>query len=481
MLAPVGIVGEQVAEVDVARGVEVRLQRAPLGRVDDPGRRVGHAGLHVVGGQPILADAHRRVRVRRRGRYRPRPEPEGRDRAGMEAHGAGVRRGRRGSGRTTIVRSSVSSNGTGANVLALVSPSTRLINGDGRFVAFHSMADNLVPNDTNGQNDVFRHDNQTGVTTRVSLADSAPRSPAQAVVAATSSPATTLRFSTSAALEPADTNGAGDVYVRTISTGTTRRVSIRPDGTPIVLSDLTTSLQDVSLSDDGRYVAMRLSGEGLGDTFLHDRVAGTTVLLTPGTRDPRRRRREVGGRRRAVHPGHLWAHQLPLAAEPARLAADRPAVRLRRVRRDLGWPIRRRPALWRVPDLPVRRAHRPRALGSDHPGVHEGATARRAGGNRLDLRRRPHREQCGRDGRAEVADLATGVVQVVEPTGAGPGRRIRRGAQRERSLRLVDLDRGARAGRHEPRERTCTPAPHSNRRVTAVVPASIARGPPTRS
>ena len=43
------------------------------------------------------------------------------------------------------------------------------ISGDGRFVAFASTAPNLVPGDTNGTQDVFVHDRQTGATERVSV------------------------------------------------------------------------------------------------------------------------------------------------------------------------------------------------------------------------------------------------------------------------------------------------------------------------
>ena len=38
------------------------------------------------------------------------------------------------------------------------------ISNDGRFVAFHSAATNLVAGDTNGGTDVFVHDRQTGET-----------------------------------------------------------------------------------------------------------------------------------------------------------------------------------------------------------------------------------------------------------------------------------------------------------------------------
>src|SRR3954466_13447299 len=41
---------------------------------------------------------------------------------------------------------------------------------DGRYVAFSSWADNVVPNDSNGESDVFVRDLQTGTTRLVSVA-----------------------------------------------------------------------------------------------------------------------------------------------------------------------------------------------------------------------------------------------------------------------------------------------------------------------
>src|SRR5262245_16125332 len=60
---------------------------------------------------------------------------------------------------------SVSSDGTGGNNQS----DMPAISADGRFVAFVSLADNLVPDDTNGFADVFVHDRRTGKTERVSL------------------------------------------------------------------------------------------------------------------------------------------------------------------------------------------------------------------------------------------------------------------------------------------------------------------------
>ena len=47
---------------------------------------------------------------------------------------------------------------------------TPAISADGRFVAFHSEASNLVSGDTNGVSDIFVHDRQNGRTTRASVA-----------------------------------------------------------------------------------------------------------------------------------------------------------------------------------------------------------------------------------------------------------------------------------------------------------------------
>lgn len=62
---------------------------------------------------------------------------------------------------------SVSSAGVQGNALA----SVPAISGDARFVAYRSIASNLVPNDYNNTEDVFLFDRQTRVTTLVSLND----------------------------------------------------------------------------------------------------------------------------------------------------------------------------------------------------------------------------------------------------------------------------------------------------------------------
>ena len=63
-----------------------------------------------------------------------------------------------------ITRVSVTSTGTEATGSSMAG----VISDDGRYVAFHSFSNILVPNDDNGVVDVFRHDLQTGLTVQVS-------------------------------------------------------------------------------------------------------------------------------------------------------------------------------------------------------------------------------------------------------------------------------------------------------------------------
>ncbi|MPZ53256.1 MAG: hypothetical protein GEU79_11080 [Acidimicrobiia bacterium] len=63
------------------------------------------------------------------------------------------------------IRVSVDNNATEANRDS-VFPS---ISADGRYVAYDSVASNLVADDTNNERDVFVHDTQQGTTTRISV------------------------------------------------------------------------------------------------------------------------------------------------------------------------------------------------------------------------------------------------------------------------------------------------------------------------
>lgn len=127
---------------------------------------------------------------------------------------------------------------------------------DGRFIAFDSLAWNLVPGDTNGVADAFVHDRQTGTTERVSVATGSTQG--NAASGSTLSPSVAIstdgRFvaftSTASNLVPGDTNGTTDVFVRDRQTGTTERVSVSSAGAQA--NDAST---DPAISGDGTLVA----------------------------------------------------------------------------------------------------------------------------------------------------------------------------------------------------------------------------------
>jgi Tol biopolymer transport system component len=159
------------------------------------------------------------------------------------------------------------------------------ISADGRFVAFDSLATNLVPGDTNGLGDVFFHDRQTGATERVSVDSAGAEGDGTSLYPTISADGRYVAFTSEATnLVPGDTNAHRDIFVRDRLTGTTERVSVDSAG---VQAD-NDSVPPALLSADGRYVAFLSGASNLvsGDTnhewdvFVHDRQSGTTERVS---------------------------------------------------------------------------------------------------------------------------------------------------------------------------------------------------------
>lgn len=103
------------------------------------------------------------------------------------------------------------------------------ISGNGRYVAFSSLATNLVTGDTNGQRDVFLRDRTAGTTVRVSLSDADGQlSTGAGSTTMSASGSTVLFFTNDQASSSPDADGEFDVYARNVVTGTTRRVTTGP-------------------------------------------------------------------------------------------------------------------------------------------------------------------------------------------------------------------------------------------------------------
>ncbi len=149
-----------------------------------------------------------------------------------------------------------------------------------RFVAFESDATNLVVGDTNGATDVFVHDRENGVTERVSVASDATEGDAGSYSSAISADGRFVAFESLASnLVAGDTNLERDIFVHDRVTGITERVTVASDGTEA--NDWSTS---PSLSGDGRLVVFDSIAENLvagdsngrADVFVHDLLTGAT-------------------------------------------------------------------------------------------------------------------------------------------------------------------------------------------------------------
>ena len=112
---------------------------------------------------------------------------------------------------STTTRVSLDSAGVQGNAGSF----TPAISGNGRYVAFRSLAFNLVVGDSNGQGDVFVRDRLTPSTTRVSVDNVGSQGNGQSLAPAIGGDGRSVAFSSSASnLVPGDTNGYQDVFVR---------------------------------------------------------------------------------------------------------------------------------------------------------------------------------------------------------------------------------------------------------------------------
>ncbi len=181
---------------------------------------------------------------------------------------------------TAVERVSVSSaeaQGNGDSLEASISQ-------DGRYVVFTSAASNLVTGDTNGRTDVFLRDRVSGVTTRVSVSSAEAQGNGDSFDPSITPDGRFVLFHSLATnLVANDTNSCGDVFVRDLSAGSTFRVSVSTGG-----AQANQDCAIGAISADGRYVAFQTEAANLvsGDTndtwdvFLRDRVNNTTVRVS---------------------------------------------------------------------------------------------------------------------------------------------------------------------------------------------------------
>jgi Tol biopolymer transport system component len=143
------------------------------------------------------------------------------------------------------------------------------ISANGRYVVFHSADSNLVRGDTNRVFDIFVHDRRTHRTTRISVGSSGAQANQESLGAASvSSDGRYVAFTSLASnLVAGDANEITDVFLRDLRAGTTTLASLGQAGNQ---GDDASSATGVAFSANDRYLAFSSWAANLveGDTNI---------------------------------------------------------------------------------------------------------------------------------------------------------------------------------------------------------------------
>jgi WD40 repeat protein len=154
------------------------------------------------------------------------------------------------------------------------------ISADGRFVSFYSEATNLVAGDTNNRGDIFVRDRKTNRTQRVSVSSTGAQADGPVYESTISATGRFVAFVSEATnLVVNDTNGRRDVFVRDLNTNRTQRASLTSAG-----GQVDGFSESPAISADGRFVSFVSQGTNLvagdtnpyGDAFVRDRKTHRT-------------------------------------------------------------------------------------------------------------------------------------------------------------------------------------------------------------
>ncbi|MBE9478479.1 MAG: PD40 domain-containing protein, partial [Chloroflexi bacterium] len=156
---------------------------------------------------------------------------------------------------------------------------TPSINADGQIIVFASEATNLVDGDTNNFQDIFLHDWLAGITKRVSLSGQGQEANGASDWPEISADGLTVVFaSTASNLVDGDTNGVEDVFVVDLQSGVVELVSHPATG-----GQANEPCSQPVISGDGRFVTFVSAATnlvpgataGLEEIYLFDRSDGS--------------------------------------------------------------------------------------------------------------------------------------------------------------------------------------------------------------
>lgn len=190
---------------------------------------------------------------------------------------------------SVTARISVTTGGVQANGRS----GTAAMSASGRYIVFESTASNLVGGDTNHVSDVFLHDQGSGVTTRVSVGNGGRQGNGESSFPAISADGRYVAFQSMASnLVPGDTNGLSDVFIRDLASRRTTRVSLNSRGRQARCDSSGCESTEPAVSAHGRYVAFESSATNLvrrdtnrlADVFVRDRRTGRTTRVSVDSR-----------------------------------------------------------------------------------------------------------------------------------------------------------------------------------------------------
>jgi Tol biopolymer transport system component len=173
----------------------------------------------------------------------------------------------------------------------------RGVSTNGQYVLFDSAASNLIPNIVTSRGDVFVRDVVHGVTTLVSVATNGAPGNFISSNSVMTPDGRYVAFSSMATnLVLGDTNEIPDIFVRDLVAGKTTLVSVgvvATNYTMFVNAGSFTITDSPQMTPDGRYVVFFTTGSNTatgvqttGELYVRDLVGGTTIWASSGARGP---------------------------------------------------------------------------------------------------------------------------------------------------------------------------------------------------
>jgi len=171
-----------------------------------------------------------------------------------------------------------------------LSSGTPSISADGRYVAFDSVAQNLVPEDADFIRDVYVRDLQTNTTTLVSRASgvAGAKGNDDSLGPSISASGTRVAFESTAGNLASDGDGISDIFVRDLAGNTTTLASRATGAAGVKGNDFSS---EAAISGDGTRVAFTSIATNLGsgdadaleDVHVRNLTANTTTLASRAT------------------------------------------------------------------------------------------------------------------------------------------------------------------------------------------------------